>query len=744
MATYTYSADLDLERGSHAVTAQVNNVWQIVSSPVQDFVMAYDLSEHRMDLYSDEVQLVAWNVQLQDAMLPDLPQLSFASASASALAGTVTCVVKDRGLYVFKFAIRYVDKGSDGTYTYRCEALEKEDLTTTKSILVRATTSLDLVHMAAPSLNVVGEALLTQVITEQAFENSTPLDIISQLLIINGCLGHIRNGRLYLLPISLASQTAKVAMARADADTTWSKDAATYDKVRVYYTIKQSPIPMSVLTNYDASNWTGTLVNKQLVDTSLLPAPSGAAYMLKATDNSSRAALSVPIANFDRFLVGWCPVSATTMTVTLQEDVSNYLTFTRAFGGGTGAGFIASGVSALDTATKSISCGTKFIVQLKGNTTSPCTWRLTLKTGATVVWQGSWQATLGMDNLLQADMPASWYEASTCDTIVLEFMGLYVVNNGYGVQVSQLTVTEYVQRSVATGQHVMLVSTQGYSGNMSKTADSTATLWCFKGDLGAAPSLASGEYYELTAADCMANIMRWGANAGELILSSETISVAVYVENGRIVAQAQQAVDSTYVYRGIASVSIGTVRTTLIVYKAVTDNALVWQKEAYAWGSTFNLWDQLDIPIAQMTRTGNPKTIVTIAVTCAGDYYLDSPRFLASNPTVRYVDVGTGAKMYEVRTGEFSSQAAAVAYATGLLAIVSQPKEQYVKRVSLGSNLAVGDVVDADGTNLVVFSAAYDGNTGMVTLAAGSQVTNTLEALKQTVRRVDALEKNIL
>lgn len=743
MATYTYTADLDLERGSHSVSAQVNNIWQVLSSPSQDFIMAYDLAQHRIDVYQDEVLLTASNIQLQDAMLPDLPQLTFTSPQV--LAGNITCVVRDRGLYVYRFAIRYADKAQDGTYTYRCEAQEKAALTTTKSLLARATTSLDLIRLAAPGLNIAGDSLLTQVITEQAFENSTPLDIISQLLTINGCLGHIRNGRLYLLPLDLSSQTAKAAMARLDADTAWAKDGATYDKVRVYYTIKQSPVPMSVFTNYDAANWTGTLVNKQLVDTSLLPAPSGAAYMLKATGNSSRSGLAIPIAAFDRFLVGWCPVTATTVTFSLQQDANNKLEFTRTFGGGTGAGFIASGTSAQDTASKSLATGgAKRITQVKGNTTQPCTWRLTLKTGATVVWQGSWQSTIGTDNLLQADIPQAVYQASTCDTVLLEFQGLYVVNSGFGVQVTQLTVLEYLQQAVTTGQHTRLVSTQEYRGSMSRTADSTSTQWNFLGDLGAAPALLQDQYYDLAAANCWAHIMRWAADGVSLVISDETVPVSVGVENGRVVARMTQAICPTYQYQGIASISFGMVSTTLTVYETIFDMALVWVTMPWAWGATFNLWDNIDVPIAQMVRTGTPRTIVTIAVTCTGDYYLDSPHFVASNPTPQYVDVGTGAKVYEVRTGEFGSQAAALAYAKGLLNIVDTPKEQYTKQVPLGSDLAVGDVVAADGTNLVVFTAAYDGNTGLVTLAAGRQVDNTLEALKQTVRRVDALEKNIL
>jgi len=741
MATYTYKADIDLERGNHVISAQVNNIWQIVTSPNQDLVMAYDLAVHRIDLYQDEAYLDATDIQLQDAMLPDLPQLSFASESL--VRGTVTCVVRDRGLYVYRFSIRYVDKAADGTYRYRCEAEEREALTTTQTVLARATSSLDLIRVAAPQLDVVNDELLTQVITEQAFENSTGLDIIGQLLIINECLGHIRNGRLYLLPLDLSSQTARAAMARLDADTAWSRDGAIYDKVRVYYTIKQSPVPGSVLTNYDAANWTGTLVNKTMVDTSLLPAPSGAAYLLKATGNASRGSLSIPVTSFDRFLMNWCPVTASSMTVSLQEDGSNKLEFTRTFGGGTGEGFIISAASATDTATKTIAIGSsKCIMQVQGNTTKPCSWRLTLKLGATVVYQGDWNTTLGTDNLLQADFATEWVKVNPCDTIQLEFQGLYVVGSGYGVQVSQLLITEYLQKSVAIGQHTRLVTRQTYRGSMSKTADSTTTQWNFYGDLGAAPALESGQEYGVYAT-CPTNLLVWGPG-GTLEMTDKTIPVSVTVENGRVIARMTQAINTTGDIGQAATIQVGTVSATLSVYETVWDMALRWETQPWSWGGTsFNLWDRLDIPISQMTRTGSPKTIVTIAITCTGDYYLDSLYFLANDPKPQYVDVGTGSKVYEVHTGEFGSQAAALAYAKGLLEIVSTPKEQYTKRVPLGTDLAVGDVVTADGTNLVIYNAAYDGSAGMVTLAAGRQVDNTLEALKQTVRRLDALEKVI-
>lgn len=740
MPTYTYTADTDVERGKHAVSTQVNNIWAIVTSNQQDVVAAYDLTTHGIDLYQGDVRIVARGIQLQDAILPDLPQLSFTADTL--LAGDITCVVRDRGLYVYRFAVRYVDKASDGSYGYQCEAAERGELSAQKSILAKATSSADLVHLAAPSLRIVNEGLLTQVVTEQAFDNSAPIDIIDQLLTINGCIGHVRNWQLYLLPLDLSGQTALSAISRNDARVGWSRDTIVYDKVRVWYTLKQSPLPSSALTNYDAANWTGTLANEQTVATSLLAAPSGAAYMLKATGNSSRAGLAITLAGFDRFLVNWCPVTASTMTVSLQDDASNKVEFTRTFGGGQGAGFIASGVSPDDTATKTIACGgNKHIVQLLGTVTQPCSYRATTKRGATVVWQSEWFNTSGLE--LRVDIPASTDDADLCDTIYLEFKGLYVVGAGYGVQVNQLTISEYLERAVATGQHTRLVSTQSYSGNMSKTNDSTATMWYFKGTLGAAPALGSGQSYSISVGNVMAFIYRW-ASPTELEITEETIPVNVYVANGQVIAEAQQAINDTYVYKGIASASLGTVRATLLVYETITDSALVWSVLPWAWSASYNLWDMIDIPISQMVKTGSPKTIKTIAITCAGDYYLDTAYFVANNPTPVKVEVGYGSRVYEVRTGEFGSSAAALAYARGLLSVVSVAKEEYGKQISLGTGLAVGDIVDADGTNMVVSKASYSGNDNTVQLSVGRQVGSTLEALKLTARRLDALEKNIL
>jgi hypothetical protein len=52
--TYTYTVDLDLERGEHELSVQVNNVWQIVSSNPITVTASYDLASHGVELYQGD------------------------------------------------------------------------------------------------------------------------------------------------------------------------------------------------------------------------------------------------------------------------------------------------------------------------------------------------------------------------------------------------------------------------------------------------------------------------------------------------------------------------------------------------------------------------------------------------------------------------------------------------------------------------------------------------------------------
>jgi hypothetical protein len=52
-------------------------------------------------------------------------------------------------------------------------------------------------------------------------------------------------------------------------------------------------------------------------------------------------------------------------------------------------------------------------------------------------------------------------------------------------------------------------------------------------------------------------------------------------------------------------------------------------------------------------------------------------------------------------------------------------------------------MVDCDGTILPVYKIVYDLNAGQMTVFVGRSVTDTLEWLKETSRKIDAIEKVI-
>lgn len=758
--THTFIVHLKVERGVHTFRAVASNNWGAVTQQFADIVASYTLSETGLAVYAGNVQLEATDIALQDAQLPDFPSLSFVAPEYTQEG--VTCILKDRGLRTYNFIARYISKRDDGLYAYRCDAVERRVFEQEHTIQVQSAASLDILTRAIPGIGIVNSALLTEVLGEQSWENVEASAIVEQVLTTNYCTGAVRNGRLYVLPLDMTGKRADMVLHRADQGVEWQRDADMYGKVRVYYSNRQYPLPASKFSNKAASTWTGTVADVRAIPTSLLPAPSGAPYCLQASGAISKAGLSIPVSSFDRFLMAWDPATATSITVSLQDDAANKLEFVRTFQGGTGSGVIVAGAAADAIATLTITATGKRIVQLTGNLTQACSYRCTLMDGATTVWQGVWTPTSGIDNEMLVDVPQTIYSAAACASIVLEFKGLYQVNAGYGVQITKLDIQEYSQQTVPTGHHDTLVSTTHISGWSTagaprqiweKQATSTATRWDFRLDAGAVPPLVGDtQRYEFANQRFEVRIQHYDLNL-DTPADMDTFEDAVCslaVEGGRLIAtysfdKVGWTPEGGYlgaVPGAIAAVTPGTLFCDVLVYDTIVDTSLVWLVLPWAWGGTsMNLWDAMDVPAALMTKTGNPVTIKTIVLTATGTWYCDSPHVVSSDPAPRYVDVGMGNRVLECRTENFVSEAAAAAYARGMLALVTQAKEQYSKQIALGCGIGVGDVVYTDAGNITVYAASYD-DAG-VTITAGRPISNTVEALKEAARRLDALEQYV-
>jgi hypothetical protein len=59
------------------------------------------------------------------------------------------------------------------------------------------------------------------------------------------------------------------------------------------------------------------------------------------------------------------------------------------------------------------------------------------------------------------------------------------------------------------------------------------------------------------------------------------------------------------------------------------------------------------------------------------------------------------------------------------------------------TDINIGDMVDCDGTILPVYKIVYDLNAGQMMVFVGRSVTGTLEWLKETSRKIEAISKVI-
>src|SRR5450830_1081382 len=103
---YTFTYTLPLERGPHTIYAQTTDSVGTVTTPVLSYVMAYELSDFGIDIYSGDAKLDAIGTVLHDALLPDLPTLNFSCATL--LSGSIGAVIRERGLRQYQFTIATV------------------------------------------------------------------------------------------------------------------------------------------------------------------------------------------------------------------------------------------------------------------------------------------------------------------------------------------------------------------------------------------------------------------------------------------------------------------------------------------------------------------------------------------------------------------------------------------------------------------------------------------------------------
>lgn len=697
---YTFTYDLALERGPHTIYVQAtDSVGTVTTAPIT-YVMAYELTEYGIDVYSGDAKLDVIEPLLHDELLPALPTLNFSCATL--LSGPIGAVIRERGLRQYQFIIDTV--GISGPfYTYICKAAESYALTT--AIMALQTpygTTANAISLLVPSLNIVNPELLAQTTYPQLFQNIQPVNVIEQLMIQALAQASVRNGQLYVFPLDVSAQIPDYHMQRLDPLTGWQRDSNVYDAVRAHYVVKQYPTPSTVLTLNDAANWTGTVSNVTQVATTLLPVPSGALGMLKSVGNCSRA-MSTLFKYFDRIRFNWCPIpTGATVTVSLQQDANNKLEMVHTFAGQIGAGFILNtGAASTDTLVKNITLSPiQFVKTVTGTVTANCSYRVTLlNAGGAPLWQDAWRSTIG--NTFEADVPTSVSQTYQATTVRIEFTDLYLIAANYGVQCVVCDIT--VQTYTTVGSHAHVVSSVTSTLNVSWSG----LYWGTR----AVSGMASGQWFEVSITSNPAPFLT-------LEIFSDRFTLRDY---------------TGYFNASSPPIQVG---YALSILETVVDYA--WVSSYFTWSPAFNLFEAVDIAFSAMTRTGNPVNLQTIALTWTGDNYVDTLVFVADNPLPVTVQAGTGARAYTV-TEDFGSEAGALAYANGLLPIISAAREQYTRDVPHSVDLGVGGTISGDGTPMTVYAADYrqDGKT----IAAGRAMTTLTTRLAEQSRRMDSLER---
>ena len=605
-------------------------------------------------------------------------------------------------------------------------------------VLGLAGESLIIDHVVCYDLTPVTSVdFLAQTTYPQLFANITPTEIIKQFMIQDLAQASVRNGNLYVFPLDVSGQLPDYHMQRLDPLTGWQRDADVYDAVMAHYVVRQYPTPATVLTLSDAANWTGTVTDVTQVDTTLLPVPSGALGMLKSVGNASRT-VSTLFKYFDRVRFNWNPVTATTVTVSLQQDVNNKLELTHTFAGQSGAGFVLTGGAvSTDTLTKNITLDpVQFVTTVTGTMTASCSYRVTLlDAGGGTLWQDAWSSTIGSDNTFSAHVPTNVSQVYQATTVKIEFTGLYFNGTDYGVQAVTCTITIQTYDNVGSHEHVVS-STQYYVniGSHVHVVSSTTypvvmhwyddPVFMYQG-VHALEGATGGQWYVVSDVNLPLTLTQYG---DYFTLKDDIIPLWNTVEKPDREATAVVTILETvqdYEWQ------------TVVITETVQDYE--WEPSTSIGSlSYFNLFESVDIPLTSMTRTGNPTTLVTIALAFADDNYVDSLVLVADNPLPVTVRAGTGSRAYVV-TDDFGSEAGAQAYADGLLPIVSVAREQYTRDVPLSTDLSVGDTVNGDGVNMTVYAVDYRQDSK--TLAAGRAMDVLMTRLAEQARRLSSLER---
>ena len=736
--SYTFSKTIQLERGDYEYHIEVGNVWTVVIDSIRFLHTNYNLDEEpKIEVFIGDRKINTWNHLLTENILPDFSEIEFdTDENIKTYNLTVKFIKNDFKQY--SMSIQSKSKISEG-YHVRVKESAKDDLEQVVSFSLQAINSLSLLESLLPNYIFSGE--LIETIYLQTFLNERLIDILKRVLILNNAIGYVRNKKIYLYDLSNTDALFKMNV--LDPQIGYESDlTAIVNKVREYYIRKMYPVPENVFTNYDHLNWTGTATDVRQTANGILP-PSGSLYCLKGVGTIYRT-IDFLWSDFDQLNINWSPDVATTLEIRLETDAANYRKYTRTFSGLEGAGFVLTGTLPTDTIIKTITFANKYIHTIQGSVTQPCSFKVELKLSGAVVATQDWQSSTGLFGAI--------FNNVLCDTISISFTNLYPIGTSYGINCSNLLIEEYEQTYQQTGVSQTSNWSNRYTGTIKLNWTNVGLNWTGTATktFGNAPPLAADESYNFIVHKCSAYAFKmypppYPGESFDLIADLNVIINA----NGIIEAtfNASFAQDNVSQVFAIPSFSYDFEVFRLTI---VPTGQWVWTYINYQWDTTYNLWDSLSIPFSQFTTIGSPTNqINTIRLMAATDNYYDTICFVKNNPIPQYIEAentessAKGIKFQERKLDGWSSKESALAFATAFVDLFGDAAESYSKQMSMKTDINIGDMVDCDGTILPVYKIVYDLNAGQMTVFVGRSVTDTLEWLKETSRKIDAIEKVI-
>ena len=735
--SYTFSKTIQLERGDYEYHIEVGNVWTVVIDSIRFLHTNYNLDEEpKIEVFIGDRKINTWNHLLTENILPDFPEIEFdTDENIQAYDLTIKFIKNDFKQY--SMSIQGKSKIPEG-YHIRAKESAKNDLEQVISFSAQAINSLSLLESLLPNYIFSGD--LTETIYLQAFLNERLIDILKRVLILNNAIGYVRNKKIYLYDLGNTDALFKINV--LDAQIGYESDlTAIVNKVWEYYVRKMYPVPENIFTNYDASNWTGTATDVRQTANGILP-PSGSLYCLKGVGTIYRT-IDFLWSDFDQLNINWNPDVATTLEIRLETDAANYRKYIRTFSGLEGAGFVLTGTLPTDTVTKTLTPGDKYIHLVQGIMTQACSVKIDLKLDGTVVATSDWKTTTGLFGY--------YFNNVLCDTIVLSFTNLYAVGTTYGVTCSNMTIEEYKESYLQTGVSTSANWHNRYSRtgvNLNWTHVGLVYTGTLTFTLGSVPSLDTDESYSFQVNKCYSYAYRQNPPpGGESYYLYGNLNAIV--KNGilEVTITSSMTLDNVSQTWAIPGFSFDFDFYRLIT---TTQGTYVWIYVNYAWLETYNLWDELSIPFSQFTTVGTPTNQVnTIRLIAATDNYYDTIYFIKNNPIPQYVEAentessAKGIKFQERKLDGWSSKESALAFAKAFVVLFGDAAESYSKQMSTQTDINIGDMMDCDGTILPVYKIVYDLNAGQMTVFVGRSVTDTLEWLKETSRKIDAIEKVI-